>query len=171
MRWHSLSLVLTLIDDAGGGTRQRRIPDPGLPSGTWEVTLVLGPVMDFVPDRGMRIAVSFDNEAPQVLDIFSDCDAETFLGRTWWNQFTRDNVRNLRSSHAVRSPGPHTLRVNMVDSAIVVEKVILTDRPCPEAISDRRTRPSSLFLDGTAKSNSLSMLPRRTLAEPYRHVP
>jgi len=38
-------------------------------TGTIDVTLITGPVMDFVPDRGMRIAVSFDDEVPQVLDI------------------------------------------------------------------------------------------------------
>ncbi len=74
-------------------------------SGTYEVTLVLGPVMDFVPDRGMRIAVSFDDETPQVLDIFADRAAETFLGAGWWNQFTRDNVRFLRSSHELATLG------------------------------------------------------------------
>jgi hypothetical protein len=100
-------------------------------SGTYEVTLVLGPVMDFVPNRGMRIAVAFDDHRPQVLDIFADREAETFLGRGWWFQFTRDNVRYLRSSHKLTAPGPHTLKIAMVDPGIVVEKIIITDRPLP----------------------------------------
>jgi len=102
-------------------------------SGTWEVTLVLGPVMDFVPDRGMRIAVSFDDESPQVLDLFANREAETFLGRDWMSQVTRDNVRSLRSSHKLQSAGPHTLKIAMVDPGIVVQKIILNDRKLPES--------------------------------------
>lgn len=100
--------------------------------GNYEVTLVLGPVMDLVPDRGMRLAVSFDDEAPQVLDIFARREAETFLGSGWWHQFTKDGVRYLRSTHRVEGPGPHTLKIAMVDPGIVLEKVILHDAPLPE---------------------------------------
>ena len=74
-------------------------------SGTYRGHPRAGPGMDFVPNRGMRIAVSFDDEAPQVLDIFADREAETFLGRGWWYQFTRDNARFLRSSHTRRGAG------------------------------------------------------------------
>jgi hypothetical protein len=97
---------------------------------TYEVTLVLGPVVDFVPDRGMRIAVSFDDGKPQVLDIFGLRGAETFLGRS---QYPRDNVRYLRSAHQVTAAGPHTLKIAMVDPGIVVEKIIINDRPLPES--------------------------------------
>jgi hypothetical protein len=102
-------------------------------SGPYEVTLVLGPVMDFVPDRGMRIAVSFDDDSPQVLDLFANHEAETFLGRNWTNQVTRDNVRYLRSSHQLQNSGPHTLKITMVDPGVVVQKIILNDRKLPES--------------------------------------
>ncbi len=59
----------------------------------------------------MRLAVAFDDHAPQVVDVFADRAAETFLGKSWWSQFTRDNVRYLRSSHTLATPGPHLLRV------------------------------------------------------------
>jgi hypothetical protein len=100
--------------------------------GKYELTLVLGPVMDVVPDRGMRIAVTFDNEAPEVLDIFADRAAETFLGKNWWERCTRDNARYLRSSHTLAA-GTHTLKLAMVDPGVVVQKIILHDRPLPES--------------------------------------
>ncbi len=102
-------------------------------TGTYEITLVLGPVMDFVPDRGMRIAVSFDEAKPQILDIFANREEQTFLGPAWWNQFTRDNARYLRSSHVLTTAGPHTLTIAMVDPGIVVEKIIISDRRLPES--------------------------------------
>jgi len=99
--------------------------------GSFEVTLILGPVMDFVPDRGMRIAVFFDDETPQVLDIFADWEVETFLGKNWWSGFTKDNARVLKSSHSITTAGPHTLKIRMVDPGIVLEKVMISDRPLP----------------------------------------
>ncbi len=102
-------------------------------AGSYDVTLVLGPVMDFVPDRGMRLAVAFDDQAPQVLDIFADRAAETFLGEGWWTQFTRDNARYLRSSHTLATPGPHVLKVSMVDPGIVLQKLIISDTKVPES--------------------------------------
>jgi hypothetical protein len=101
--------------------------------GNWEVTLVLGPVMDFVPERGQRVALAFDDELPQVRDIFANREAETFLGRGWWNQFTRDNARYLTSAHALTAAGPHTLKITMVDPGIVIQKIILHDRALPES--------------------------------------
>ena len=99
--------------------------------GSFEVILILGPVMDFVPDRGMRISVFFDDETPQVLDIFADREAETFLGKNWWSGFTKDNARVLKSSHSIKIAGPHTLKIRMVDPGIVLEKVMISDRPLP----------------------------------------
>lgn len=116
--------------------------------GNYTVTLVLGPVLDFVPDRGMRIAVSFDDEPPQVLDIFAHREAETFLGRGWWTQFTRDNARYLKSTHAVKTPGPHTLKITMVDPGIVLQKIIISDRPLPESYFGPPARSPDGTLDG-----------------------
>jgi hypothetical protein len=100
-------------------------------TGAFEVTLVLGPVMDFVPGRGMRIAVAFDDQTPQVLDIFADRAAETFQGKNWESQVTRDNARYLRSSHTLTTPGAHLLKVSMVDPGIVLQKVIVSSAKLP----------------------------------------
>lgn len=105
------------------------LPRPG----RYEVTLVLGPVMDFVPDRGMRIALALGDEAPRVLDLFADRATESFLGRNWTGQVSRDNVRYLRSTHHVASAGENTLTVSMVDPGIVLQKVIISDGRLPQS--------------------------------------
>ncbi|MBK8477110.1 MAG: glycosyl hydrolase 115 family protein [Opitutaceae bacterium] len=101
-------------------------------AGRYTVTLVLGPVMDFVPDRGMRLAVSFDTDAPQVLDLFADRVDGTFLGHTW-DRVTRDNVRYLRSTHEIAPPGPHVFKLAMVDPGVVVQTIIISDQRLPES--------------------------------------
>ncbi|HVY23501.1 MAG TPA: glycosyl hydrolase 115 family protein [Steroidobacteraceae bacterium] len=100
-------------------------------TGRVDVILILGPVMDFVPDRGMRIAVSFDDEVPQVLDIFSNRAAETFLSDAWWSVFTKNNARYLRSTHELLTPGRHQLKIGMVDPGIVVQKIVLANATLP----------------------------------------
>ncbi len=42
--------------------------------------------------RDARGSSSFDDEVPQVLDVFADRTSETFLGKNWWTQFTHDNA-------------------------------------------------------------------------------
>jgi hypothetical protein len=101
--------------------------------GTFNVTLILGPVMDFVPDRGIRIAVALDDEPPQVLDIFANRAAESFLGENWSAHAARDNARFIRSSHQVGAAGQHVLKLSMVDPGIVLQKIIIHDRPLPES--------------------------------------
>jgi hypothetical protein len=99
----------------------------------YEVTLVLGPVCDHAPERGVRVAVSFDDEAPQVLDLFADRAAETFLGRNWWSGYTRDNARTLRSTHRIKSEGRHTLRIHMVDTGVVLQRIVISNGKVPES--------------------------------------
>ena len=102
-------------------------------AGTYEVTLEVGPVMDFVPNRGMRIAVSFDDEGPKVLDLFAHREEEGFLGKNWTTQVARDNVRYLRSKHVLVAPGQHTLSIAMVDPGIVVQRIVISDGRLPES--------------------------------------
>ena len=94
--------------------------------GNFEVTLVLGPVLDFVPNRGMRIGVAFDDAAPQILDVTADPRADNRFGRMLDAQTARDNARHIRCTLQLTTPGAHVLKVVMVDPGIVVQKIIIT---------------------------------------------
>ena len=100
--------------------------------GDYRVTLIVGPVMDFVPDRGMRIAVGFDDATPQVLDLFADRAFETFLGDNW-PVVSKNNVRYVTATCPVALAGQHVLRISMVDPAIVVQKIILANGRLPDS--------------------------------------
>ncbi len=92
--------------------------------GSFEVTLVLGPVLNFVPNRGMRIAVSFDDQPVQVLDIFAEQSGAPVGARLAGMQVARDNARFLRSTHQLAA-GAHVLKLAMVDPAVVVQKIVV----------------------------------------------
>lgn len=102
-------------------------------AGSYEITLVLGPVMDIFPDHGMRIAVGFNDQPLQVLDIFADRQSQTFVSEAWWKIFTKDNARYLKSTHKVDFTGPNLLKIAMVDPALVLQKIIISDKPLPKS--------------------------------------
>jgi hypothetical protein len=87
-------------------------------------TLVLSPTLNFVPGRGLRVAVSFDDETPQIVTIVpARYDAAN--GNRDWEESVRNNARMVTTTHAISEPGPHTLKVWMVDPAVVVQKIVV----------------------------------------------
>jgi hypothetical protein len=90
-----------------------------LHSGKAEVTSILGPTQNFVPGRGLRFAMAFDDQPPQIIDTL-----EHNTNRDW-EETVKDAVRYVKSTFDVPSPGYHTLKVWMVDPGIVLEKLVV----------------------------------------------
>lgn len=84
-----------------------------------EVEAILGPSLNFVPGRGLRYAVSFDDQAPQIVDMLAQNAVQD------WSKAVEDNVRINTSSHTLAGTGYHTLKFWMVDPGIVLEKLVV----------------------------------------------
>jgi hypothetical protein len=97
-------------------------------AGKIEVDAILGPTLNFVPGWGLRVAVSFDESEPQVLDVFEKPDSSAT-----WEASVEDNARVLHSVHAIAAPGRHTLKITMVDPGVVLEKLILHPSKLPSS--------------------------------------
>ncbi len=101
--------------------------------GDVRVDLVTGPSLNFQPGRGVRIAVSFDSERPQILDAFAGQNPADPKNRgdgsspaiKDWDKWVKDNARSLKSTHRIAEPGVHTLKVWMVDPGVVLESIII----------------------------------------------
>ena len=97
--------------------------------GEIHVDLRTGPSLNIQPDRGVRIAVSFDDEKPQVLDAFADQrsthDQHGSPAIRNWDRWVSDNSRTLGSTHRITKPGVHTLKVWMVDPGVVLESIVV----------------------------------------------
>jgi hypothetical protein len=92
--------------------------------GTVTTTLVLSPTLNFVPGRGLRVAVSFDDAPPQVVTIVpAKYDAAN--GNRDWEESVRNNARTVTTTHEIAAPGDHTLKIWMVDPAVVVQKIVV----------------------------------------------
>jgi Glycosyl hydrolase family 115/Gylcosyl hydrolase family 115 C-terminal domain len=88
-------------------------------SGTASVEAILDPTLNFVPGRGLRYAIAFDDEPPQIVDVLADKSTEA------WATSVKDSVRKARSTHKISNPGYHTLKIWMVDPAVVLQKLVV----------------------------------------------
>lgn len=88
-------------------------------SGTVEVEAILAPTLNFVPGRGLRYAVSFDDQAPQIIDALAHNTVAD------WGTSVKDSVRLSKSSLTLSQPGYHTLKFWMVDPGIVLQKIVV----------------------------------------------
>lgn len=88
-------------------------------SGTATVEAVLAPTLNFVPGRGLRYAISFDDQTPQVVDAL----AQNSL--TDWGTSVKDSVRKVKSVHMLARPGEHVLKFCMVDPGVVLQKLVI----------------------------------------------
>ncbi|HEX8800680.1 MAG TPA: hypothetical protein VF772_18815, partial [Terriglobales bacterium] len=99
--------------------------------GKVEVEAIVAPTLNVVPGRGLRYAISFDDQPPLVIDALAQNTAAD------WAQAVEDSVRKVKSTHVVEGAGYHTLKFWMVDLGIVLQKLIVNTGRASRAISDR----------------------------------
>ena len=93
--------------------------------GTFNVEAILAPTLNFVPGRGLRYAISFDDQQPQIVDALEhNSDKE-------WAQAVSDGIRKIASTLKVDGPGYHTLKFRMVDAGVVLEKLVISSGSLP----------------------------------------
>ena len=92
----------------------------------------LAPTQKLQPGPGLRYAVSFDDEAPQVVNVHADGSLAA------WEKTVADGVTVLRSKHVIAAPGPHVLKFWAIDPALVLQKLVVDTGGCARATSARR---------------------------------
>jgi len=99
-------------------------------AGNYDIDLITSPTMDVIPTRGLGVAVSIDDQPPQVVNAFAadTFKSEDFLGRAY-NENTRNNDRVMHFKQTVGAAGRHTLKITMVDPTAVIMKVVIHDAP------------------------------------------
>jgi hypothetical protein len=92
-------------------------------SGEFNVETILAPTLNYVPGRGLRFAIAFDDRPPLVVDALAPNT------RADWEQAVSDGVRKIQTILAVDAPGWHTLKFSMVDPGVVLEKIVVSHGP------------------------------------------
>ena len=77
--------------------------------------------------------MSFDDQAPQVLTAVPE-NFNAQNGNADWEKTVRENARTVTVSGVLASAGYHTLKIWMVDPAILVQKIVVSTsaaKPAP----------------------------------------
>jgi len=101
-------------------------------AGKYQVDLVTGPTLDAFPGRALAVALSIDEQEPQIVKVFgpSTQHGETLLGQQFYEN-TSNNARIMHFQQSVDVPGKRTLKITMVDPTVVVQKIIIHDTDLP----------------------------------------
>jgi hypothetical protein len=87
--------------------------------GDLEVEAILAPTQNFVPGRGLRYAISWDDQSPVVIDALEHNSLRD------WEETVKDGVRKVKTKCSVAGVGYHTLKFWMVDPGIVLQKLMV----------------------------------------------
>ena len=88
-------------------------------AGKAAVSALIAPTQAFVPGRGLRFAISMDDQKPQVVDSLADNALKD------WEHSVKNSIRVVQVPVTVDKPGYHVLKFWMVDPAVVLEKLIV----------------------------------------------
>jgi hypothetical protein len=95
-------------------------------AGKIEVESILSPSLNFVAGRGLRFAISFDDQPPQVQTaVPENYSVGAGDGNGDWEQTVKDNVRKVKTTFTLERPGPHILKFWMVDPGVVLQKLVV----------------------------------------------
>ncbi len=89
------------------------------------VKTYFSPTLNFHNTKGLRYAVSFDNEKPQIVNIHENDTIPEWTYPRWWEQAVGENIMIKISSHSIKKPGEHILKYWMVDPGVVLQKIVV----------------------------------------------
>jgi len=88
-------------------------------AGKVTVHATLAPTQKFQPGPGLRFAISFDDDPPQVVNLHAD------ESRAHWGKTVSDGVTVLTTDHVIAKAGAHTLKYWVLDPGLVLQKLVV----------------------------------------------
>jgi hypothetical protein len=92
--------------------------------GNVEVEAILDPTLNFVQGRGLRYAMSFDDQPPKIVTAVP-ADYTAMDGNHDWETTVKDSVRKVKTTFTLSKTGYHTLKFWMVDPGVVLQKLVV----------------------------------------------
>jgi len=89
--------------------------------GTVKTFAYLVPTHPILSGRGLRYAIGFDGEAPQLVEVGADLQVPS---RAWSLNVLNSSTMGT-SNHEIKTAGKHVLKIYAVDSGVVLDKIVL----------------------------------------------
>jgi hypothetical protein len=110
----------TAASQSPGGDAPRLEYDVNLKSsGDVKVHAYVSPTLNFQNTEGLRYAVSFDDQPPQIVNIHEGENLQL------WEKWVGENINETVTNHSLARPGRHVLKFWMVDPGIVLQKLVI----------------------------------------------
>jgi hypothetical protein len=107
----------------GGGTAHLQYEITTSSIGEVKINAYFSPTLNFHgAENGLQFAISLDDETPQIISINKE-DKNSISGV--WNKWVGENIIIKTSTHSIRTPGKHILKYWMVNSGVVLQKLVL----------------------------------------------
>ena len=112
--------VTAAIQTPGGNAPHLEYPVFLFDSGAVKVNVLLSPTLNFSGTKeGLRYAVSFDDQAPQFMNVQTDTSTRG------WEKLVADNISSTFTQHTLARSGSHVLKFWMVDPGVVLQKIVI----------------------------------------------
>jgi hypothetical protein len=102
-------------------------------TGKFEVKTYMSPTENFTTTPGLRYAISFDDETPQIVNININDTVPDWKYPKWWNDQVTNNIKTMTTTHTIDKSGEHILKFWLVDPGIVLQKIVVDTggvKPC-----------------------------------------
>lgn len=79
----------------------------------------LGTTLSYNASKGLRIAISMDDQMPRIINIHENETPKT------WGKTVEDNMRLISSRWKISAAGKHVLKYWMIDPGVVLQKIVV----------------------------------------------
>lgn len=111
--------VTSPVQTAGGDSPHLEYRMQLRTTGDVNVKALVSPTLNFQNTAGLRYAISFDDQTPQVVNIHEGENLQR------WEKWVGDNINETTTSHTISESGEHVLKFWMIDPGIVLQKLVV----------------------------------------------
>jgi hypothetical protein len=87
--------------------------------GKVKVKAYFSPTINFKIGNGLKYGIAFDSEKPQIMNLNADSTEKN------WAESVANNIKIISSTHQIENPGNHVLKIYAIDSALVLQKIVI----------------------------------------------
>lgn len=89
-----------------------------------EITIVTSTLLNYMPNRDIKLAVSFDDEKPSYITNVPD-KFKVHWSNPDWAETVVKQARQCKTTLKITKPGAHVLKVWMIDPGVIVQKILI----------------------------------------------
>ncbi|MCV2487693.1 glycosyl hydrolase 115 family protein [Flavobacterium sp. SH_e] len=87
--------------------------------GKIKVKTYFSPTINFKMGDGLKYGIAFDLEKPQIMNLNTDSTEKA------WAESVANNIKIITSTHQIEKAGNHVLKIYAIDSALVLQKIVI----------------------------------------------